>query len=201
MSQLAVNIMERQATENPKALRREGMVPGIIYGESLDTAVPVKVENTNLLRLLKNNSKGSILKLNLNNKVWSCVVKEVQKDTIADEVLHVDFQYVKSDEIIKMNIPITYTGRENLELNRLVLGTFQPELELQGPAEKIPEHFDVDVSKMQFEDKLYAKDIELPEDIKLLTDPETLLAVVNASVTFKDIQEDSSESSVATEEA
>lgn len=199
MSQLAVNIMERQATENPKALRREGMVPGIIYGDSLENAVPIKMEKTNLLRLLKNNSKGSILKLHLNDKAWSCVVKEVQKDTTADEILHVDFQYVNSDEIIKMNIPITYTGRENLELNRLVLGTFQPELELQGPAAKIPEHFDVDVSKMQFEDKLYAKDIELPEDIKLLTDSETLLAVVNASVTFKEIKDDSSEGSGTTE--
>lgn len=195
MSQLAVNIMERQATENPKTLRKVGMVPGIIYGESLDNAISIKVESNNLLRLLKNNSKGTILKLNLNNKPLSCVVKEVQKDTIADEVLHVDFQYVKSDEIIKMNIPITYTGRENLELNRLVLETFQPELELQGPAAKIPEHFDVDVSKMQFEDKLYAKDIQLPEDIKLITDSETLLAVVNASVTFKDIQGASSEGS------
>ncbi|WP_052447272.1 50S ribosomal protein L25 [Clostridium polynesiense] len=203
MSQSAINVMERNPQERVKALRRDGIVPGIIYGSSMDKNIPIKVDSIELARVLKYNSKGSILKLEINDKKWSCLVKEVQKEHLGDGVIHVDFQHVKSDEVVKMNIPITYTGRENLQLNRLVLESLQPELELQGPAEDIPLHFDIDVSQMQFEDKLYAKDIKLPDNITLLTDPETLLAVVNASVMYKDLEEtaeaDASESGTSSE--
>ncbi|MEA4826879.1 50S ribosomal protein L25 [Clostridium sp. JNZ J1-5] len=179
MSQVAIEVKEREAKENGRKLRRNGQVPGIIYGEFLDNPIPIKVENLTLSKLLKYNSKGSILKLKLNDDTRHCVVKDVQKNTIAGEIIHVDFQYVKESEVIKMNIPINYVGRENLELKKLVLETFLPELELQGAVEKIPEYIELNISQMNYEDKIFAKDVQLPEEVKLITDPDALLAVVN----------------------
>ncbi|WP_027631740.1 50S ribosomal protein L25 [Clostridium hydrogeniformans] len=179
MSQLAVKINEREINENSKSIRRNGETPGIIYGEFLDKSIPIKVNNSVLNKLLRYNSKGSILKLDLNDAHKYCVVKEVQKDIITGKVIHVDFQYVKENEVIKMKIPVNFIGLENLELKRLVLESFLNEIEMQGQVEKIPEYIEIDVSKNNYDDKIFVKDIKLPEGVRLLTEGETLLAVVN----------------------
>lgn len=179
MSQLAFEIKERKLSEKNKNLRRNGEIPGIIYGEFLKKAIPVKIEKSSLLQLLKSNSKGSILKLNLKDKTRNCVVKQIQKDNLTGEILHVDFQYVKENEVIKMKIPVSYEGMDKLLSRKLVLETYLSELEMQGNVEKIPEFIKIDVSNMDFDDKLSAGDIKLPEEIRLITEPDTLLAVVN----------------------
>ncbi|WMJ79892.1 50S ribosomal protein L25 [Clostridium sp. MB40-C1] len=179
MSQTTINTMERTVSENNKRLRKSGQVPCIMYGEFLENSIPVKIQSSALIKLLRDNSKGSIIKLNVNNTIRNCVVKSVQKDTITGELLHVDFQCVNENEVIKMKIPVSFVGLNALQLKRLVLDTFLPEIEMQGNVEKIPEYIKIDVSQMNFEDKIFAKDIELPEEIKLITEPDELLAVVN----------------------
>ncbi|MBN1068258.1 50S ribosomal protein L25, partial [Clostridium botulinum] len=69
--------------------------------------------------------------------------------------------------------------QENLETKRLLLETFTPFLDFQGDVEKIPEFLEVNVSKMNCEDKLFVEDINVPKDILVTTDPKTLLAVIN----------------------
>ena len=179
MSQLAIEIKERVFNESVKKIRKNGEIPGVIYGEFMDNTLPIKVNSSKLKGLLKYNSKGSILSFKFKDEAKKCVVKQVQKDNLTGEILHVDFQYVKSNEVIKMSIPINYIGQENLESKKLFLETFLPELEVQGEVEKIPEYIEIDVSKKNYEDKIFSKDIELPEEIKLVTKPDILLALVN----------------------
>ncbi|MGG7179108.1 50S ribosomal protein L25 [Clostridium paraputrificum] len=179
MTNLAYKVSNRTMTENIKQLRRDGQLPGIIYGEFLQESIPVKMPRLSLVNLLKNNSKGSIIPIDVDNKIKNCVVKEVQKNNIG-EIIHIDFQYVKDNEIIKMNIPVKFIGQENLESRRLVLQTQIPTLEFQGPVEKIPEYIQIDVSTLNFEDKVLAKDIKISDEIVLITDENALLAVVNA---------------------
>ncbi|MCY6960406.1 50S ribosomal protein L25 [Clostridium brassicae] len=179
MSQITIDTIQRTVSENNKILRKNGQVPCIMYGEFLENSIPIKIKSSELIKLLRDNSKGSIIKLSVNDTIKNCVVKNVQKDSVTGELLHVDFQCVNENEIIKMKIPVNYSGLNNLQLNRLVLDTFLSEIEMQGNVEKIPESIKIDVSQMNFDDKIFAKDIELPEEIKLITEPDTLLAVVN----------------------
>lgn len=179
MTELAFKISKRDTKIKSKKLRRLGAVPGIIYGEFLENSIPVQMTSRDLSKVLRDNSKGSIIPLTIDNETKNCVVKDVQKNVLG-EIIHVDFQYVKNNEIIKMKIPVNYLGQENLELKKLVIETHTPSIELQGQVEKIPEYIDMDVSQKNFQDKIFAKDIILPEGVSLLTDSETLLAIVNA---------------------
>lgn len=179
MTNLAYKLNTRTTQENINYIRRNGQVPGIIYGEFLKESLPIKINKTNLITLLKNNSKGSIIPVEINNEVMNCVVKTVQKN-IKGELIHVDFQYVQNNETIKMSIPIRFTGQENLEAKRLVLEIHTPSLEFQGPVEAIPESIQVDVSQMNFEEQVLAKDIEIPDSIKLINEPDTILAIINS---------------------
>ena len=178
MSNIALKVQERSEKSNSKKLRRNGEIPGVIYGEFFGDTIPVKMCNSELRRVLKKNNSGSIIEVDFNDKKLNCVFKEIQRNNM-QEILHVDLQHTKPNENIKMRIPIKCLGQENLETKRLVLETFNLFLDLQGSVEEIPEFIEVDVSDMNFEDKLFAKDIKIPENITVLNDPETLLAIVH----------------------
>ena len=179
MSNLAFKVYERNEKAKQSKLRKSGEIPGIIYGEFLDKTIPVKMCNAELHRMLKKNNSGSIIKVQLDDKELNCVVKEVQKNHL-HEILHVDFQYIKPNEIIKMRIPIKIIGKENLESKRLTLETHTLFIDLQGNVEKIPESLEINVSNMKADDKVFIEDIVIPKDITILSDPKTLLAVVSS---------------------
>ena len=190
MSQVAIAINEREKTDTNGRLRRNGQVPCIMYGEHLEKAVPIKVNYNELMKILKNNSKGSILKLQLNNEIKDCVIKEIQQDIVTGKVIHVDFQNVSKDEIIKMTIPIEFTSINKLQSKRLILETFITEIDMQGKVQEIPEAIKIDASKLDFGNKLFVHDIKLPEGIRLLSDPNALIAVVNSTdVSLKNDEE------------
>ena len=79
-----------------------------------------------------------------------------------------------------MRIPIRFIGQDLLESKRLTLETHNLYIDLQGDVEKIPESIELDASDMKLDDKVFIEDIVIPQDITILSDPKTLLAVVSS---------------------
>ncbi|MGL4570791.1 MAG: 50S ribosomal protein L25 [Clostridium sp.] len=179
MTNKAFKICERKNCEKTHKMRRDGDIPGIIYGEHLETPIEIKLPFGTLTKLLQQNTFGSIISLDLNGTTLLCVVKDVQRNNYG-KLMHVDFQNVSHNDIIKMKIPVDFIGEEALTTKNLHLETFQPVLEFHGSVDKIPELIEFNVSDMNFEDKVFAKDILIPDGVELLTNCDTLLAVVNA---------------------
>ena len=192
MSELAFKVEEKLANEKAKAIRRNGQTPGVIYGEFLDNPISIKIANTQLPKILKTHLTSSVVSLEVNNDIKNCVIKDIQKDMYG-KIIHVDFQYVKANEVIKLKVPVTFEGQTALETNRLVLETFASEIEVQGAVEKLPEKIDIDVSDKKFEDKILAKDVTLPEGVHLVTAEDTLLAVVAGTETEEESEEETEE--------
>lgn len=182
MSNLAFKVYDRDMKLNKNSLKNNGQVPGIIYGEFLEKTIPVAMNTIELKKVLRSNNSGSILNLELGDKNLNCVVKEVQKNNL-HEVIHVDFQYIKPNEIIKLRIPIKVIGQENLESKRLTVETHNLFVDLQGNVEKIPESLEINVADMNAEEKIAIKDINISEDLVMLTDPETIIAVTSSART------------------
>ncbi|MBD7910905.1 MULTISPECIES: 50S ribosomal protein L25 [Clostridium] len=180
MTNLAFEVIERESNEKSNLLRKNGQVPCIIYGGSLEKAIPIKIKKIELIKLISSNTSSSLIPLKINGKTKTCVIKEVQKD-VYGKVIHADFQAVRKNEVIRLKIPVTFLGEENLETKRLVLETFSPEIEVQGVASSMPETLEFDVSNMNFEDKVLASNITLPKGISLITDSEILLAIAASS--------------------
>ena len=140
MSNLTFNVCKRENNENKVNLRRVGLTPGIIYGEFLKNPIPIKIDSSDLKRLLKTNNKGSIIPICLGKKKLNCVVKDLQKN-YRNEIIHVDFQYTKPNERIKMKIPIKFSGQENLESKRLVLETHITSIELDDVRHEMAKYY------------------------------------------------------------
>ena len=174
MENVSFNICERN--EKGSKVRRNGQVPGVLSGVHLDNPIPVKMTRSDMCKLL-GYSQSTILSLNLKGDVRKCVVRELQKD-IYGKVIHVDFQCIRSDENIKMKVPVVFLGQEELGGNKLNLETFVSEVELFGEADKLPEKVEYDVSSLKFGDRILAKDLAIPEGLKLDGDKELIVAKV-----------------------
>ena len=185
MQNLVFDISER--TEQGKKVRTKGEVPCVIYGESLDKSISCKIPRKEMLKLLSS-PKNSVLSLNLDGTIEKCVLKEVQRDTFG-EIIHLDFQYVRKGDTIKLKVPVSYTGQGFLESKGLLLESIVSEVQLQGHPEEIPENIKVDVSGLNYGDEIFAKDFSIPAVLKSDVSDDTLVARVVALVSESQNQE------------
>ena len=185
MQNLGFDISER--TEKGKKVRTKGEVPCVIYGESLDKSISCKIPRKEMLKLLSS-PKNSVLSLNLDGTIEKCVLKEVQRDTFG-EIIHLDFQYVRKGDTIKLKVPVSYTGQGFLESKGLLLESIVSEVQLQGHPEEIPENIKVDVSGLNYGDEIFAKDFSIPAVLKSDVSDDTLVARVVALVSESQNQE------------
>ena len=188
MESVVFNVSERN--EKGKKVRMHGEVPAVLYGSHLDNTVSIKITRKDMYKLLTL-AKSSILSLNLNGHIENCVVKELQKDSFG-KVIHIDFQDIKKDEKIKMKIPVVFDGQSTLEGRQLLLEVLISEVELYGEADKLPENVKCDVGELNIGDKIFIKDLVIPEGMRLDVDEDAIVATI-ADNSAVDTDEDQSE--------
>lgn len=163
-----------------KKLRRTGYIPGILYGRGV-TPLALAVSENDLSRLLKEEGRSSgIIDLHSGDEEpRPAIIKDIQRDPVRRHVIHVDFQQVSMTEEIEAKVPIVVVGEENITKKGLLVQHQAHDLEVKCLPEKIPEHFTVDVSDMGVGHVVRAMDIQVPEGVKLLVDPdEIVLSIV-----------------------
>lgn len=193
MESIVFNVSERN--EKGKKVRMNGEVPAVLYGSHLDNTVSIKITRKDMYKLLTL-AKSSILSLKLNGHIENCVVKELQKDSFG-KVIHIDFQDIKKDEKIKMKIPVVFDGQSTLEGRQLLLEVLISEVELYGEADKLPENIKCNVGELNIGDKIFIKDLVIPEGMRLDVDENAIVATIadNSAVdTDEDQSEDGTES-------
>src|SRR5690606_22048694 len=106
------------------------------------------------------------------------IIKEIQKDPIKGNVLHVDLQAIAADEVIRTTIPVIFEGREEVENRQLLLEIYLSEVEISGPANIIPGSITMDVKGKEAGDTLTVGDIEFDSRITPITPLDEVLAAI-----------------------
>lgn len=188
MAQTALNVLER--TEKPNVSRRNGFIPGAIFGAGIDKGVSIKFEAPQFERILKKQATNARLQLVMGDTDTFCLVKEVQRHVISGKILHVDFQAVSKDENVKLKIPLIYEGTEQLEANGLMLLVNETDVELEGPLNLLPESITVEVGDKSIGDKILADDFDMDSKVKASrADEDKILAVIVAHKVYAEEEE------------
>jgi len=165
-----------------RSLRRDGKVPGVIYGHGRE-AEAVTIDKSALNKTLFGISAGTtILDVAVDGRApVKALIREIQRDSLRPaEIIHLDLYEVRSDEEITLAVPIRLIGIPDGVRNfGGVLDHVLRELEVEVLPSNIPDHVDLDVTALTIGHSLFVRDVKV-ENAKVLNDPDTPICTVVA---------------------
>jgi len=166
----------RQAgTHKARALRRQGLIPGVIYGHGRKTQ-PITMSEHDVELAVFHGER--LLEIELGGKKENVLIKEVQYDTFGQEVIHVDLARVRLDERVEVTVPIVLRGTPAGVSENGVLQQAANEVTLECLVSKIPEEISLQVTELQVGEARYMRDLPLPEESRLLGDGEAMVCSI-----------------------
>ena len=163
---LNVDIRKEHGTSAARRARLQNKVPAVVYHSGVE-ATPLSVDKISLNKALRTGQM--IFEVNVEDKNQFVLVKEIQYHPVTDEIIHIDFQKVKEDEKISLEVAIRSTGEaQGVKLGGLLVQMLNSVTIKCKPAE-IPEFLEIDVTDMEMNTNLFVKDITLPEDVEMIT--------------------------------
>jgi large subunit ribosomal protein L25 len=175
-------------------LRRQGFLPGIIYGkvgkEQLDP-IPIQLDLHEVSKTINTLTGSSLITVDVDGEEYPVILREVQKDIIYGTLRHVDFMAVSLTEKLQTAVPIELIGQAPAEITMAaVVVTGISELEIECLPQDLPDRIEVDATILEDIDSvIYVRDLEIPENIEVLSDPDELVA----GVTYVTIEEEEEE--------
>ncbi|MFH1836600.1 MAG: 50S ribosomal protein L25 [Candidatus Omnitrophota bacterium] len=167
-----------------KHLRKEGRIPAVVY-KSGKVGVNVHVDAKELWQAMHTEAgENAIITMNIDDKEKTAkktvIVQEVQRDPVNDKLIHVDFHEISLKEKIKVSVPITIKGEApGVTEEEGILTQVIWEIEIECLPTSIPEHLDVRVDELHIGDAVHVKEMKIPEGIKVLEDPESVVVSVS----------------------
>ncbi|MFN2459438.1 MAG: 50S ribosomal protein L25 [Candidatus Velthaea sp.] len=178
---LTIETRENVGSTAARAARRSGKIPGILYGHGDPTPIAIDVR---ALESVLSGGRSRIVDATLGGKHDSVLVRTVQRDPVTHRPIHVDLQRVSKGEAVTATLPIVTTGiARGVRDDGAVMDTVTRQIDVKGPADRIPENITIDVSSFGVHTHVSAGDVALPSGFTLLTPPDTVLVSIEASRT------------------
>jgi len=175
--QLAVQKREASGTLASKKLRRQGLLPAVIYGHKEATVV-VTLAHDDFVKALRLGAR--LVELKNNGHAEAAIIQDVQWDHLGMDVLHVDFRRVSKDERVVVPVPLHLRGIAPGVAGGGVLDQPLHVINLECLVTAVPHEIRVNVGELQIGQALHVKDLRLPEGVKAMADPEAIVVQVTA---------------------
>jgi large subunit ribosomal protein L25 len=178
--------IKRSKTEKLADMRRNGMVPAVVYGARVENTM-ISVPSVLFGKILKEAGETSTISLEITeekdsslSKKVDVLIHEVQKDPIKGFPIHIDFLAVDMNKPIEIAVPLEFEGIAPADKNGLgVLVKALYEVEIRALPKDIPHSLSVDLSTLNtLEDQIQVKNIKLPPKIEMLTNEDEVVALV-----------------------
>ena len=178
MEQIELNATRRTVVgKQVRALRRAGSVPLVVYGARIQ---PVHLQATakELVRVLRQAGGSRLIAVNADGETHMALAREVQREPISGQVLHVDLLAVSMTERLRTQVPLSLDGKSPaVKRGEGVLLTGLDTLEIECLPADLPDRIRVDLNTLEkVGDAIHVKDLYVSDAIKILTDPDEMVA-------------------------
>ena len=186
MERVSLSAAARTATGKNavKKIRKNGLVPAILYGRARES-VPLAVDRKGLLGALATGGRNVLIDLMVTHDGESesntVMIREIQRDHLRREILHVDLHQIILTEKLEARVPVMLEGMpEGVASGGGILEPHLREVEIRCLPTQIPDHLTANVAHLAVGDSLHVRDLVVPEGIEILTPPEEVLVSVVA---------------------
>ena len=169
------------------ALRREGWLPGVVYGRHLQ-AFPIQMPAHETSLIMSKLTSSSLVTIDVDGEKHTAIVRDRQRDVIYGRLTHVDFLALSLNEKLRTTVGLELVGEAPvLKLADVILNQGVFELELECLPQDLPSKIEVDVSKIaSMDDLITVGSLNLGDKITVLTDPSEVIISVGYSEQEKD---------------
>lgn len=178
--ELNAEFREEKGSSFCNRIRREGLIPAVCYKKGQDS-LALKISKREFLKLLKTEAGENVilsLKITGSNKIKpkTVIIKELQRDPLKDEILHIDFNEISLTQVLRVKVPLVSKGEAiGVKQEGGVLQQILWEADVECLPTNIPEKLELDISNLKINDSVLIKNIVVPEGIKILNDPESIV--------------------------
>jgi large subunit ribosomal protein L25 len=188
---VTVECQKRPEGSKPRALRRSGLIPAVLYGhkgaESVALTLSAKDAETLLKKATINNT---LVQVKIPDISWSgkALLREVQTHPWKNALYHLSFFSVAAQESLDVVVPLHFVGEAAGVTEGGVLELVLTELQVQCAPENIPESIEIDVSNLQAGDSLRVEELVLPQGVTALNDPGETVVIIAAPLSVTEAQ-------------
>lgn len=181
MEQIELKVEKRTLVgKKVKSLRREGVIPAVLYGPKTEP-IPIQCDGRELQHVLARAGGTNLIAVRIGDagKPKMALARQVQRDAITDRLYHVDFYQVVMTEKVTAEVNIIFIGEPPAVQQKdfmLLQGADSVEIECL-PGDLI-HSIEVDLSNLEIDDAIYVKDLQVPDNVTILTDGDELVAKV-----------------------
>ncbi len=170
-----------------KAMRREGKLPAVIYGHHIDP-ISIMLDLRDASRSLTGLAPSALVTVDVEGETHRALVKEKQRNKITGTLLHVDFLAVSMTEKLRSEVYIEIVGvSPAIKDFSGVLVTGMDEVQVECLPKDLPERIVVDISGLlKIGDGIYVRDLPVPEGVRILEEPETMVALITAQAAVEE---------------
>jgi len=180
VSEVILHAKKRTVTRSKvKTLRNVGILPAVVYGAGIEST-PIELDLRETSKVLAHVGASTLISLKLENANHQVLLRDVQRDYIRGDILHIDFLKVSMDVVIRTEVPLELIGVSPAvkELGGLLVSGLS-EIEVEALPGNLPDRIEVDISSIEsMDDVITVADLEIGEGIQVLTSEDEVLASV-----------------------
>jgi large subunit ribosomal protein L25 len=162
-------------TQAARRLRRQGLVPAVIYGHKKET-VPIALNGEELHNAIRHGAR--VVDLKSGGGTEHALIQDLQWDHLGKDIIHVDFRRVDIDERVEVPVPIELRGIAPGVTAGGLLDQPLHTLTVECPVNAVPDSIRVNIGELQIDQSIHVRDLNLPPEAKALDDPDAIVVHV-----------------------
>lgn len=189
MENLTLHKREKKTLHEAKKERRQGLVPGIIYGKNINN-IMFEIGELELNKEIARSGEHGVLNINLDGENHRALIKEIQRDPVHHKIMHIDLAGIAENTTVHTEIPIVFSGEDLIMKKGGAVQKEKTNVKVQCKSEEIPKYINVDLTRLEVGDSYRIADIEMSQDISFDEDINSIIASITMNKKPSDIPEE-----------
>ncbi len=177
MEKLNAKIRDNNKSNAAKKSRIKGYVPGIIYGKDFNS-IMFEVENLELNSFINKNGEHGTIGINVEGKDINTLIKEVQRDPVNMNIIHLDLEALEANMKVTTEVPIHFSGENKIKSQGGIIQKEKTNIKVECNADAIPKYVEIDLSVLNRGETFRVGDIELAKEISIIDDMRSVIASI-----------------------
>ncbi len=184
---ISFNVREERKKGPIKRLRKQGIIPSIIYGHNKPVAI--SINRKEFYNNFKTVSESTIITLKSKENSYDVLVKDFQEDIIREEITHIDFYEIEKGKLLKTHVPVHLKGTANGVREGGLLEALTHEVEVECLPKDLPHEINIDITPLEIGDSIHVSDITEIEGVRFITPKEHVVCMV-AKKALEEVEEE-----------